>query len=390
MKKERIVLIDILRGFALLLIVLIHSVEHFEFFKKPEIHFLFSDALDDKVMEYTMLFIRGKAYSIFALLFGLSFFIQMKNKELQGIDYRRGFLWRMTLLFVFGFLHSLIYRGDILHMYALLSLPILLLYKVRTPILLTIVFLLIIQIPFIYELYQSFYNSEYKYVKLLKEYWGEGNTTYSNGNILDVIKYNLWKGRESVWAWTIYNGRYLQLIALFIIGIIIGRKQVFEKATEYKKGFIITLFTSIVAFCILYFINITAQNLEVTKLQKWFVTTIFTSLMQLSGTFLYISCMVLIYLKFNKAYIFKLFSAYGKMSLSNYVFQAITGVVLFYGFGFSLHKYLGSTWSLILGFSIFFTQAFISIHWNKKYYYGPLEWLWRCATDLSFDIKFKK
>jgi uncharacterized protein len=55
-----------------------------------------------------------------------------------------------------------------------------------------------------------------------------------------------------------------------------------------------------------------------------------------------------------------------------------------------MYRYLGSTWSLILGFFVFFTQAVISHYWNKKYYYGPLEWLWRCLTYFDFGIRFKR
>ena len=86
----------------------------------------------------------------------------------------------------------------------------------------------------------------------------------------------------------------------------------------------------------------------------------------------------------------KMLAIYGRMSLSNYVFQAIAGVVLFYGFGFGLFKYLGSAWSLIAGIGFFIIQVAISSYWLKRYYYGPLEWLWRALTFMDFNLKFKR
>ena len=107
-KGERILIVDTLRGFALLLIVLIHYVEHFDFFAPPGTSFLFSNETDSRVMQLVLMLISGKAYSIFALLFGISFFIQMDQKEQEGVHFRGTFLWRLTVLFLLGFFIFLI------------------------------------------------------------------------------------------------------------------------------------------------------------------------------------------------------------------------------------------------------------------------------------------
>ncbi|GAA4934925.1 DUF418 domain-containing protein [Algibacter agarivorans] len=390
MIKDRIIIIDVLRGFALLLIVLIHYVEHFDFFQSTQANFIFSGSTDKEVMRLSFLLISGKAYSIFALLFGISFFIQMDNKAQKGIDYRWRFIWRMTILLIIGFLHSLIYRGDILHIYALLSLPVVFLYKARTNILWIISVLLVLQIPIIYNLIQTFIDSSYEYVKPLKGYFTEGNEVYASGNFREVISYNFWKGRITVWAWTFNNGRYLQLIALFMVGTIIGRKRLFENIENKVKGLIIVIVISIILIYILSYVNSSYKASDLTKLQKGFINTIITSLVSLSATSGIIALVSFLYIKFKGLYIFKLFSAYGKMSLTNYILQAILGVILFYDFGFSLYKYLGSTWSIILGIVIFIVQALISKQWNEKYCYGPIEWFWRCSTNLDFSIKIKR
>ena len=390
MKKERIIVVDVLRGFALLFIVLIHYVEHFDFFSPPSVHFLFSNTLDREVMNATFLLISGKAYSIFALLFGLSFFIQMNNKEQRGIDYRWRFLWRMTVLLLIGFLHSLIYRGDILHIYALLSLPVVFLYKVRTKYLWLIAVLLVIQLPTLYNLFQALTTPGYEYVQPLKGYFREGNIVYSTGDFWEVVKYNFWKGRITVWAWTINNGRYLQLIALFIVGLILGRKRIFENIENRIKGLVITLLVSIILFLVLTVINNDFKASDLTNTQKELFNTLLTSIINLAATSGVIVLITLTYLKFRNLYIFRMFSAYGKMSLTNYISQAVFGVIVFYGFGFGMYRYLGSTWSIMIGATVFIVQLIISTHWSKTHYYGPVEWIWRCATNFDFSIKMKR
>ncbi|MEJ2147216.1 MAG: DUF418 domain-containing protein [Acidobacteriota bacterium] len=390
MKKERIIVVDVLRGFALLFIVLIHYVEHFDFFSPPSVHFLFSNTLDREVMNATFLLISGKAYSIFALLFGLSFFIQMNNKEQRGIDYRWRFLWRMTVLLLIGFLHSLIYRGDILHIYALLSLPVVFLYKVRTKYLWLIAVLLVIQLPTLYNLFQALTTPGYEYVQPLKGYFREGNIVYSTGDFWEVVKYNFWKGRITVWAWTINNGRYLQLIALFIVGLILGRKRIFENIENRIKGLVITLLVSIILFLVLTVINDDFKASDLTNTQKELFNTLLTSLINLAATSGVVALITLTYLGFKNLYIFRMFSAYGKMSLTNYISQAVFGVIVFYGFGFGMYRYLGSTWSIMIGATVFIVQLIISTHWSKTHYYGPVEWIWRCATNFDFGIKMKR
>lgn len=58
--------------------------------------------LDRGVFDVTFSLFAGKAYAIFALLFGFTFYIQMNNQRRQGKDFGYRFLWRMVLLAVFA------------------------------------------------------------------------------------------------------------------------------------------------------------------------------------------------------------------------------------------------------------------------------------------------
>jgi len=390
-KQDRILIVDALRGFALLGIILIHFVEHFELFKETEVNYFFSLETDQWVMETIMYLISGKAYSIFALMFGFSLFIQIDRKEKQGIDFRAQFAWRLVLLLMIGFIHSLVYRGDILHIYALLGLPLVFLYKANSKVLLVLLLLLAIQIPILYQLILSFLDPSYTYV----QDWGgntfsESNSIFASGSFLDVVKINFWKGRYFVWAWTYYTGRSVQLVALFIIGLLLGRKGYFENLALYKSQIKMLLTGSVFLIVVLHFISVGIAGSELTELQKELASTLFTSYANLAYTSTIVLLFILAYLTFHKLRVFGSFAIYGKMSLTNYVSQAIFGVIFFYGFGFGMYKYMGATWSLICGILFFALQVVISKVWIKKFHYGPLEWLWRALTYMDFSIHFRK
>ncbi len=390
MKKQRIDIIDIIRGFALLLIILIHFVESFEFYKLPLHHFYFSAETNRLVSEWVMLLVRGKAYSMFALLFGVSFYIQMNNKAQKGIDYRLGFAWRMFVLLCIGFLFSLIYRGDILHMYALFAFPVIFIYNLPSKWLLSISCILLLQLPLIGIICYGFYDNTYTFLEEYP-YWFEGNELSEHGSLWDVIQFNFLKGRHTAWIWTFYVGRYLQIWALFIIGVLIGRWGILKDTLAHEKLLKKILLIAIPLVCVLHHIaNSLVPKLTILDYQKHFLTLLVSSWEQLFGMLLFISALILLYHAKPKNIFFKLFKAYGKLSLTNYVSQGIIGVTLYYGFGFALWRYLGVTWSVLLGVIFFFSQAIFCIFWNKYFYYGPLEWVWRCLSDRTFNIPFRK
>lgn len=387
---KRIQLVDALRGFALLGIVLIHFIEHFELFKEPEFNYLFSPENNRFVFETVFFLVSGKAYSIFAIMFGFSFFIQLNRRENEGTDFRLTFAWRLILLFLMGLIHSFIYRGDILHIYALLGLFLILFYKVNSKLLLVFAFLFAVQIPIIYHLIQSFLSSDFTYVKD----WGgnySANCTeaYAYGSLWDVIKINVWEARYIVWAWTYYSGRFVQLFSLFLVGLFMGRIGFFENPYKYKSAIKKILIFSIVSVIGLHFVMKGIAASEFSGTQKMLFDDLFKSYYNLACTSVILMTFTLYCLKVTKSFFINMLSVYGRMSLTNYVFQAILGVIIFYGFGFGLFNYLGAVWSLLAGIIFFTIQVGISSYWLKNYYYGPLEWLWRALTFMNFNLKFK-
>ena len=107
--NTRIDVADALRGIAVAGIILYHSVEHFDIFtQEPITHTLASDQLVADVLAWLL---SGKMYGIFAMLFGLSFFIMNDNQQQKGKNFSLRFAWRMCLLF--GFVRLVAYSDQL-------------------------------------------------------------------------------------------------------------------------------------------------------------------------------------------------------------------------------------------------------------------------------------
>lgn len=116
-------MIDALRGFAVLAILLVHNLEHFIFPVYPTDFPEWLDLLDQGVHHTIFALFADKAYAIFALLFGLTFHIQSSNMACRGCDFGHRFLWRMVMLVGFATVNAAFFpAGDVLLLFAVVSL----------------------------------------------------------------------------------------------------------------------------------------------------------------------------------------------------------------------------------------------------------------------------
>ena len=377
--KKRIVLIDALRGYALLGLFIVHMVEYFELYwynPQPTIY---------KDLAFGVF--GGKAYAIFALLFGLSFFIIMDSKKQQGIDFRGRFIWRLILLLIFGLLHSIIYGGDILQILAITGLFLVPIYTLRDRLLLVLAFLLLLQVPaIIYFLMSDIRNSTEPL------HWSQMATVhnvYANGSFTDVVRMNTMDGFFAKWVFSAESGRLSTITGISFFGFWLGKIGFFKESGSFKAKYKVYFLISLVATVILYFGKSYLYEL-INPNEYWLVNSILDNCTNL----IYIAFSVLTFVYLFQIEIFhKILShlaASGRMSLTIYIFQSLVFVPIFYGYGLNAFTYLGQAWSFFLGVILFMVQIWLAKLWFKNYYYGPLEWIWRSATYLRSDIKFKK
>lgn len=122
--SERHVILDILRGLSLLGIALANFPEFglYTFLDTGTTEAMPTATADHAVRFLQYLFIDGKFYTLFSLLFGIGFSIIIANAATRGADGFLIFYRRMSVLLLIGFVHLMfLWSGDILMLYALLG-----------------------------------------------------------------------------------------------------------------------------------------------------------------------------------------------------------------------------------------------------------------------------
>lgn len=119
----RVDVADVLRGLAVMGIIILHSIEHFNFYSFPDTagQSAWLNFSDKAIWNGLFFMFGGKAYAIFALLFGFSFFIQDDNQRLRGNDFRLRFCWRLILLFLIGNINASFFTAEVLVLYSLVG-----------------------------------------------------------------------------------------------------------------------------------------------------------------------------------------------------------------------------------------------------------------------------
>src|ERR1051325_3304734 len=118
-QSDRVVIVDIIRGFALIG-VLIANFTGYNYENLPSSVFdAISSPLDKALNNFNTVFFEWKFYTLFSILFGYGFGLILSSLEKKNINPNPFFLRRMFWLFVFGFIHTLFWWADVLHIYAI-------------------------------------------------------------------------------------------------------------------------------------------------------------------------------------------------------------------------------------------------------------------------------
>lgn len=378
---RRLQVVDALRGFAIVSIMLLHNIEHFDFTYLPENLPDWMVGLD-KVLTNTMFFLfGGKSYAIFALLFGLTFFIQLNNEEKKGKDFRGRFAWRMLLLLGFAFINSAFYEGDILAVYAVLAFFLIPVAKLSNRVVFYIALAFLLLPNEWYNLYIGLMNPDMQLANPASwAHFDRAGEYITKSSIVDTWIGNLTNGKTAVVLWSWEKGRILQNIALFMLGMLAGRKYLFVPSDESKRFWKRTLTIAPVAFVILFSANSIVGHTISSEAIRRPAQTLLSSWSNFSFMLILLSGFIMLFLTDYFYRFLKLFSPLGRMSLSNYIMQSIIGAFIYYGFGLGLYKYTGATYSVAIGIVLAILQWQFSNWWMKNHRQGPLETLWHKGT----------
>lgn len=384
LQNTRIDVADILRGIAIGGIILIHFIEQLNFYCFPEPKNEFWATVNSAVWDTTFFLLGGKMYAIFAMLFGLSFFIQHDNQAQKGVDFRPRFLWRMVLLMLLGLFDLMFYNGDILFIYAVCGICIIPLIRASSKVLLTIAIILILQpVEIAYMIIGTINPSAAPLDLGSGAYFGKVMEAQMNGSIWDVAVAGLKYGLPINFYWSLENGRITQTIGLFLFGILLGRYRLFYDEGNnigfWKKALIAATCGCAVLIPLFY----TLPGLPESQC----VATSLYNLLNMTKNFcmmvMIVAGVTLIYYRTSASRWMIRIAPYGKMSLTNYLTQSIFGGMLFYNWGFALYQHNGHAANLLMGAAFIGLQYLFCTWWLKSHKRGPFEQLWYKATWLG-------
>lgn len=397
--QDRIHIIDAFRGFALAGIVIVHFTEQFIAAPPPEGAFndVVQGPLDQIIDLFVNLFLRGKFFALFSLLFGLSFFIQMDRASKRGVDFRGRFLWRLLLLFVIGYLHHMFYRGDILTIYAVLGLALVLFHNISTRWLIWMMVIIFLGVPrlFIFSVFgsetlfgQPFFEPD---SPELANYFN----TIESGSIWDVFAVNATEGmiNKTDFQLGVFSRAYLTF-AFFLGGMILGRLRFFEDPSTFISSLKRALKWSFVGISLIIAVGVLlfifTDLSEIDGLNSWTAMIGLTlyDLLNLALTIIIFALFVIAYQNASIASFFEWFIPYGRTALTNYFLQSVIGTALLYGWGLGLLSEIRNIEAFMISMLIILLQLISSKIWLTWFRYGPLEWAWRIATYMSlFPLK---
>lgn len=384
----RIHLLDVLRGFAIVSIMLLHSMEHFDVYYFPENLPMWLKSID-KVIWETMFFLFGsKSYSIFALLFGVTFAIQQTRQREKGNSFDARFAWRMVLLMGFGLLNSAFFQGDVLAIYAVIGLLLIPLTKLSDKIIFSIaVLMMMLPYEWVNLVYAFQHPNEPIQDPISWTYFGKMFEYIGEPSLWNTIVGNLTNGKIGVLRWNWENGRFFTILGLFLFGYLMGKRKLFEWSANSEKFWKSALIIATIAFIPLYIIQQQMDHIVASDIIRRSVATIETTLTNFAFMVILVSGITLLFYTTKMQKPLMYFSHFGRMSMSNYIFQSILGGAIFYGWGLGLYKYCGASYGILIGLALTIIMGIFCKWWAKHHRQGPFESLWHKATWLGTKSK---
>lgn len=387
--SKRHIFLDALRGFALLGVCLANYPEFSLYTFQPDsvVAAMQSAEIDGCVKFFMFLFVDGKFYTLFSLLFGIGFSIIISHAAERGADGFRIFYRRMIILALIGCTHlMLIWSGDILLLYAVLGMLLPLFRNVsdrKILIVAAICLLLPVLIDTICEK-KGIFLAAYPYGK-----WWEYATLYgineeNFGTWLrdamsygDVFKFLVQGAWERMYEFVDGN-RYFKVFGLFLIGFVVGRHKIYaDLKAHFKLLRNVAIWGGVIGvlFSVLYAVS----GMEGHPWGNSVHTLLYTVSVYPLG-FAYAALLGLFCMHHRNLVVWKIFAAPGRMALTNYISQSVIGMFLFYGIGFALGASLGLGGTELVALGVFTFQILFSMGWLRLFRFGPLEWIWRMLT----------
>jgi uncharacterized protein len=391
---QRILTIDILRGFAILGILLVNTALFTRSVLNMAMRLTPPATPLDQVADWLIkFFAEGKFYSIFSFLFGLGMAIQFARAEEHNARFGPFWIRRMLVLLLFGLIHAfLIWPGDILILYSVLGIALLLWRKARPRTLLVWVVVFLVVPVLIYAALWGLTAlgtmsvGEAEMARLVDEQvagyralGAQADHIYAAGSFPEVTAQ---RARDMVFMFSVWPFMAFNVLAMMLLGLFAGRCGIFEDIPGHlpliRKVWLWGLIVGLIGNGI-YVIFGQQSNRAMPSLANMLSTTGQTFGAPALALFYMATLTLLAERAVWRARLAPLANT-GRMALSNYLLQSLVCTLLFYGYGFALYGRIGTAGGIVLTAAIFALQVVFSTWWLGRFRFGPMEWLWRTLT----------
>lgn len=408
--KEREVFMDVLRGFAILGIFIANLGTGFTYYSEEAKATgpMLLPEWDYKMSFLHHILIEGKFYSIFSLLFGWGIALQLKRGIAGDTDALPTLKRRLLFMLLFGFIHLMIWPGDIVFFYALLGFILLPLRKFSNKTLLITGILLVFSPILLYGLKMEFPLLNYPADKLFQAgNWVDLKLNPKLADIKSQEEYFAMAGNFGWWeilkgnmAGFFYRYGYLffvsripKVLGMFLIGYVIGRTDFYKNMQQHKK----LIYTIIIAglliglpanYYLAHYIS-TAMGDYFQLKTKGMYQTIAYAIGVAPLALAYVGLFMLAFKTTAGNKFIPVLAPVGKMAFSNYMMQSLIGNFVFLNAGLGYMGQIGPVYYTLLGIVVFIIQIIISTAWLQYFNYGPIEWIWRSATYKKWQPMIK-
>ena len=384
---ERIQIVDILRGFAILGIFAVNmgafSMPWMLGFVMPD----YWTGWYDRIAEFLVIFLfQGKFYTLFSFLFGMGLAIQMGRVESRGGRFVPLYVRRLLALLLIGLAHAfLIWMGDILVTYALLGF-VLLLFRGRSEHTLAAWIAVCLLLPVLIIALgvvagaQGWKDFEVeKQTVEMNEGVEDSLRIYAGGTFGEIMEQRALDTFVLLSFLPLAGGH---ILAMFLSGLFAGRRRLFEEIPAHLPllrrvrnwGLLLGLAGNLVVALTFRSINPVVPTLAGLGMQICYLIGT-TSL-----CLFYISTITLLAQRETWRRRLGPLASVGRTALSNYLLQSILGTLIFYSYGLGLYGKVGPAAGLLLVFVIYAMQVPLSGWWLRRFRFGPAEWAWRSLT----------
>ena len=386
--RERLLTLDVLRGFALLGVLIGNMV-------------LYSgrwatgpggpppSTLDVIASWFISIFVDSKAQTTLTLLFGFGFAAQLLRAEQRGEPVLGVYLRRLSALLVLGALHvTVLWWGDVTWTYAVAGFGLLAFLRCSNRALL-IWGLVLSFVPYVVMLLP---DAMIAAVSVFIEPRQFGAHTAEMAAAIRSAPYTELPREHlvyaAIWLTRIYTWYFFWILGRFLLGYLAGRLRWFDRdgadhlaAFRRLAGWGGAIAAAVTAVSVAE--RLGALHLEAHGWWGAIASSVLEQIGLLALALAYVAVVVLLIQRPRWRRLLGVLAPVGRMPLTTYFSQSLVCTFVFYGWGLGQAGKIGVAGTLGLALAIFSVQVAIAHLWLRWFRFGPLEWLWRTAVYLK-------